>query len=89
MAKIFTLYYRINITEADESMNDTAIEETTMIPAENYNKLVNIMEEMVEKLKVYLFNLQFQPSFTWSNFAIFQNFKKNPYQKLVVQNSII
>ena len=48
---------RINITEADESMNDTAIEETTMIPAENYNKLVNIMEEMVEKLKVYLFNV--------------------------------
>ena len=33
-------------------MDETTMGETTMIPAENYNKLVNIMEEMVEKLKV-------------------------------------
>ena len=31
---------------------DTTTLETTMIPAENYNNLVQVMEEMVNKLKV-------------------------------------
>ncbi len=42
----------MSIAEADETMDETTMAETTMIPAENYNNLINVMEEMVEKLKV-------------------------------------
>ena len=42
----------MSVAEADETMEESTMAETTMIPAENYNNLINVMEEMVEKLKV-------------------------------------